>query len=96
MLKTLQRQWHKVREGQSVRQIAKYYSVAERLLVKTNRLTGEPYAGQMLEIPEERGNVYEVKEGDAKAFLFGGEEEFRARNGTDVFYIGMRVILPKS
>ena len=93
MLSTSYRQFHIVREGQSVRKIAEYYSVSEYLLVKENALTQPPLAGQVLKIPEARGNAYFVQEGDTKALLCGSEKNFERKNGTDIFYIGMRIIL---
>ena len=74
-------------------EIAKHFSVAERLLVKENDLTAPPYAGQILRIPSEFGDAYIVREGDTKTFLCGSEENYFRKNGTDVFYIGMRIIL---
>lgn len=93
MLKTERRAYYKVKTGQSLREIAEYFSVAERLLAKENDLKAPPYAGQLLVIPKECGNAYLVREGDTKELLCGSEEEYRRKNGTDVFYIGMRVIL---
>ena len=93
MLKKQNNKWHKTQVGQSLKSIASYYSVSERLLVARNRLTGEPYVGQMLEIPKETGHSYTVRAGDTKALLCGSEEAYFCRNGTDVFYIGMRIIL---
>ena len=72
-------------------EIADYFSVSERLLVQENALTKAPFAGQILTIPTERGNAYTVQEGDTKALLCGSEENFYRKNGTDAFYIGMRV-----
>jgi hypothetical protein len=93
MLKTVQVQFYKVKEGQSVRQIAEYFSVSPYLLAKENGLICEPSCGCVLTIPNERGNYYVVKEGDSKALLCGSEENYEKKNGTDVFYIGMRVVL---
>ena len=93
MLKTKQAKFHKVERGQTLTEIAKAYSVSEGLLAGENRLSSPPRAGQILILPTERGNAYFVKEGDTKALLSGGDDEFRKKNGTDVFYIGMRVIL---
>ena len=56
-------------------------AVQRSLKVKTN----------VLKIPEARGNEYFVQEGDTKALLCGSEENFRLKNGTDIFYIGMRI-----
>ena len=93
MLSTVNRQFHIVREGQSLQKIAEYYSVSAYLLVQENGLTQAPYAGQILKVPSEKGNAYFVQEGDTKALLCGSEEKYREKNGTDIFYIGMRVIL---
>ena len=85
------RRYYRVKKGQTLEEIAEYFSVSERLLVKENGLTEAPFAGQILTIPTERGNAYTVQEGDTKALLCGSEENFYRKNGTDVFYIGMRV-----
>lgn len=93
MLNTEKRKFHIVRDGQTLRRIAEYYSVSEFLLAKENALTGEPFEGSILKIPDETGNAYFVREGDTKSLLCGGDEAYARKNGTDVFYIGMRVIL---
>ena len=72
-------------------EIADCFSVSEYLLAKENGLTQAPFAGQILRIPSERGNAYTVREGDTKALLCGSEENYVRKNGTDIFYIGMRV-----
>ena len=79
--------------GQTLKEIACFFGVSEFLLAKCNHLKAPPYAGQILLIPDERGNAYTVKQGDTKALLCGSEENFEKRNGTDVLYLGMRVIL---
>ncbi len=84
---------HRVREGQTLDRIAAYYGVSVYLLVAENGLSAEPFAGQLLKIPTERGNVYIVREGDTKELLCGNEENYRKKNGTDIFYIGMKVII---
>lgn len=93
MLKTVNRVLYKVKEGQSLIEIAEYFSVSEYLLAKENGLTEAPKKGQILRIPDAQGNAYIVREGDSKTLLCGSEENFQKKNGTDVFYIGMRVIL---
>ncbi len=93
MLKTERYQFYKVKEGQNLREIADYFSVSEWLLAKENGLTGAVYKGQILKIPHEYGNVYIVKEGDTKELLCGSVENYERKNGTNAFYIGMRVIL---
>ena len=82
-----------MKTGQTVADIAKAFCVSERLLVKENGLTEEPKAGQILKIPQERGNSYTAKAGDTKTLLCGSDENYRRKNGTDILYIGMRVIL---
>lgn len=93
MLKTEKIDYYKVKEGQTLLGIAEYFSVSERLIAKENGLTAPPYAGQILLIPKERGNRYTAREGDTKELLCGSEENFMKKNGTDVFYIGMSVII---
>ena len=93
MLKTEKMNYYKVKEGQTVGEIAAYFSLSPYLLAKSNGLQGEPPAGSILQIPKERGNSYVVQEGDTKALLCGDEENYARKNGTDVFYIGMRVII---
>ena len=93
MLKSVNCKYYQVKEGQTLVQIADFFSVSPRLLAQENRLTAEPSEGQILVIPKACGNAYTVREGDTKTLLCGGEENYAKKNGTDVFYIGMRVIL---
>ncbi len=93
MLKIEQAKYYKVKKGQRLAQIADYFSLSPYLLARENRLEGEPYAGQILTLPPWRGNRYVVKEGDTKALLCGSEEGYFRLNGTDVFYVGMQVIV---
>lgn len=93
MLKVVAQEIYKVKEGQTLKQIAEFFCVSERKLVLCNALKEEPKCGQLLIIPKERGNAYTVRAGDTKTLLCGSDENYKNRNGTDVFYIGMRVIL---
>ncbi len=93
MLKTKSAKYYQVKSGQSLEEIAAYFSVSPYLLAAQNRLRTPPFAGQLLEIPVERGNGYTVQEGDEKELLCGGKEGYLRRNGTEVFYVGMRVII---
>jgi hypothetical protein len=86
-------QFYRVKHGQTLKEIAKAFCVAESLLAQENRLTGEPFAGQILSIPAQRGNAYTAKEGESKALLCGSDEGYKEKNGTDILYPGMRVIL---
>ena len=93
MLKAEKRKFYQVQAGQTLKEIACFFGVSEFLLAKCNGLKSPPFAGQILFIPSERGNAYIVKAGDSKALLCGSEENFKRKNGTDVLYLGMRVIL---
>ena len=93
MLKIERRKYYQVKKGQNLREIAEYFSVSEWLIAKENALLTEPRAGSILKIPDEAGNAYIVQAGDTKTLLCGNEENYRRKNGTDIFYIGMRVIL---
>ena len=93
MLKTEKCKYYKVKSGQTLREVAEYFSVSEYLLAKENDLHSPIFAGQILRIPSEAGNAYIVREGDTKALLCGSEENYFRKNGTEVFYIGMRVII---
>ncbi len=83
---------YKVKSGQTLRAVAAAFCVTEYALVAENGLQEELYEGQLLKIPQAY-SVYTVQEGDTKALLCGSEENYRKRNGTDVFYLGMRVNL---
>ena len=93
MLKIKCVKFYKVKGGQTIEEIAAAFSVSAWLLVKENHLTTQPYAGQILTLPAERGNAYTAQAGESKALLCGSEENFIKKNGTDVVYPGMRVIL---
>jgi LysM repeat protein len=93
MLNAEKRKFHIVKAEQTVEKIAEFYCVSAYLLAQENHLTGQPFVGQILKIPMQAGNAYFVKEGDTKALLCGSDENYARKNGTDVFYIGMRVIL---
>lgn len=91
MLKCVDCQYYKVKEGQSVAQIANYFCISPWVLAQKNGLTSEPYVGQILVIPSLKGNAYVVREGDCKALLCGSDERFEKLNGTTAFYVGMHV-----
>ncbi len=93
MLKTEKWDHYKIKEGQTLREVAEYFSVSEYLLAKENGLKEPIDKGQVLKIPKETGNAYVVREGDTKEFLCGSKENYLRKNGTDIFYIGMRIVL---
>lgn len=85
--------YYKVKQGQTLREIADAFCVAERVLVKENNLKAELCAGQILKIPKLTGNRYTVQAGDSKKQLSGSRENYEKKNGTSVMYLGMRVVL---
>ncbi len=91
MLKVEEKKYHKVLFGQNLEEIAAYYSLSPYLLARENGLSAPPREGVLLKIPTERGNEYTVREGDTKTLLCGSEERYKKLNGTEVFYVGMRV-----
>jgi LysM repeat protein len=93
MLKTEYTKYYKVKDGQTIEEIAEYFSVSPYLLARENQLTEAPFAGQILKVPRERGHSYVVQTGDSKAFLCGSAENYEKWNGTSVFYIGMKIIV---
>ncbi|MBQ8229110.1 MAG: LysM peptidoglycan-binding domain-containing protein [Clostridia bacterium] len=82
---------YRIKSGQTLSEIAAAFSVSERLIVKENGLTEPPKTGVILKIPAERGNGYTVRAGDTKTLLCGSAENYEKKNGTAVFYIGMKV-----
>ncbi len=84
---------YQVKRGQTLEGIAEYFSLSPYLLAKENGVTAPLYAGQILTVPSVQGHRYTVQEGDTKALLCGSEENFERLNGTDLFYIGMQVII---
>ena len=93
MLRIERVKYYKVKSGQTLREIAETFSVAEGRLVEENGLTEAPLVGMLLKIPSESGHAYIVQAGDTKELLCGSEENYRRKNGTDTLYIGMRVII---
>ena len=91
MLKIKRAKFYVVKKGQGLEEIAAAFSVSVWLLVKENGLTAQPFAGQILRIPDETGNEYTVQAGDTKDLLCGSKERYAQKNGTDIFYIGMKI-----
>lgn len=85
--------YYKVQKGQTLAKVAKAFCVAERLIVKENRLRAELCEGQILRIPTQRGNAFTAHEQATKALCCGSDKRYEEKNGTDILYPGMRVIL---
>ncbi len=93
MLKVRIPNYYKVQDGQTLKEISCAFGVSAYKIAQINELKEDIYAGQILKIPLERGNLYTVKEGDSKTLLCGSEENYENWNGTKVFYIGMQVVI---
>ena len=83
---------HKVLHGQTLQAIAAAYCVGEWVLAQGNGLTEEVKAGQILRIPNARGNRYIARAGDEKGLLCGSKEKYEKKNGP-YLYPGQRVVL---
>lgn len=92
MLKLKEQKWYKVKRGQTLRAIATGLNTTAYALAAENDLNEEVYEGQLLRVPEPRP-LYTVQVGDSKALLCGSEKAYVKSNGTQVFYLGMRVRL---
>ena len=93
MLKTKMRKFYQVKAGQSVYDIADAFGVSAFKLAQENALTAPVFVGQILRIPTEKGNAYTVKEGEDKRLLCGSDERYFTKNGTEIFYLGMKIRL---
>lgn len=82
---------YKVKAGQTLRSVSEAFSVPETRIVYDNSLTGEVHEGQLLRLPQEKGNLYTVRPGDTKELLCGSRENYKRKNGTDAFYPGMKI-----
>ena len=92
-LKVEKVEYHRVEKGQTLKEIATAFSVSERAIVAENGLTCAPKFGQIIKIPDKKGNAYTVKIGENKSLLCGSDESYEKKNGTKILYPGMRVIL---
>ena len=83
---------YKVKRGQTLKSLARELSTTEYALIARNHLKSELYEGQILFLPEDR-NMYTVQVGDTKSLIGESVEQYEDRNGTNIFYLGMRVLL---
>ncbi len=93
MLKTVIPQFYKIKRGQTVKSVAEAFHLPECALIGFNGLKKEVWEGQILRIPNLRGNLYTVRAGDTKDLLSGSEENFEKKNMTSLLYPGMKVFL---
>ena len=92
MLKCFDGKVYKVKRGQTAASLARELGVTVYLLARLNGLREEIFEGQILLLPKS-GNLYTVQSGDTKALLCGSKERYEEKNGTDIFYLGMKVLL---
>lgn len=91
---TLKRpQFYKVKAGQTLQEIADNFHLPATLIIQENALRQPPQAGEILYLPNVKGNLYTVQAGDSKRLLCGSDENYKNRNGTDILYPTMRVFL---
>lgn len=83
---------YKVKKGQTVASLAREIGVTPYLFISYNRLQEEIFEGQLVFLPKS-GNLYTVRTGDSKALLCGSKGSYEEKNGTDIFYPGMKVLL---
>jgi hypothetical protein len=86
-------QFYKVKRGQTVEKIAEAFALPACAIIGCNRLHEEVREGQILRIPDLKGNLYTVRAGDTKRLLFGNEADFEKRNMSTLFYTGMKVLI---
>ena len=84
---------YRVKKGQTLQDIASAFSCPERLLAVFNGLTEEVREGEVLFIPERKGNLYTVRGGESKTLLCGSREAFEKKNCTNCLYPTQTVLL---
>ncbi len=92
MLKIGDLQFYKVKRGDTIQGLCGQLPTTMYALIAENGLRDEIKEGDILRLPP-AANLYTVQAGDTKALLCGSEEGYHQRNGTSVFYLGMRVCL---
>ncbi len=93
MLKLEEKQLHIVKQGQTLRSIARAYKIPETVLVLENGLQAEPYVGQVLALSKKRGDYYTAQAGDSHELLCGSKGNYKQKNGTEILYPQMKVWL---
>ena len=93
MLKIRIPKYYQVKSGQNIKDVSWAFGVAVGALIRENGLTQELYEGQLLCIPDLLGDRYIVQPTDTKTLLCGSAENYEKKNGTQVFYPEMMVIL---
>lgn len=86
------REFYRVKRGQTLEEIACAFGVPPRALARCNDLTQQPGEGYVLKIPP-RGNLYTVRGGESKTLLCGSPRRYEERNGTRVIYPAQVIVL---
>ncbi|MBR2341724.1 MAG: LysM peptidoglycan-binding domain-containing protein [Clostridia bacterium] len=93
MLKLEEKKLHTVRAGQTLYSIARAYQIPETAIIFENSLCADLHVGQVLILPQKRGNYYTAQAGDGPALLCGSKENYKKKNGTELLYPQMKVWL---
>lgn len=92
-LQLKRKDFYTVKEGQTVREIARELFLPLSLLVSVNHLKSEVKKGQILYVPKNGYTMYRVEGGESKEGLCGSAEEFERKNGTKYLYPTQEVAL---
>lgn len=92
MLKLAKKKFHKVAPMETLEKIAETYRLPVRELIKANGLKREVQAGEILLLPERKGDLYTAQAGDNKELLCGSKEKYEEKNGK-ILYPGLKVWL---
>jgi len=92
-LELLSRRFYRLKKGQTLRDVAKAFSLPPQVLARENGFIEEPQAGAVLYIPERRGNLYTVKGGESISLLCGTKERFVSLNKTTALYPTQTILI---
>lgn len=81
MLELRRKKLHKVSDGETLESIAETYRLPVRDIAVENGLAQSIWVGQVLVLPERKGNLYTVQAGDSKPLLCGSKESYERLNG---------------
>lgn len=84
---------YRVKKGQTLNDLQNAFCIPARLIAIENALTEELRGGEVLFIPEAKGNLYVVRGGESKTLLCGSEERFFEKNKTNCLYPAQKILL---
>lgn len=85
MLELKRKKLHKVAQGETLALLAETYRLPIRDIVLENGLTEEIWVGQVLVLPNRKGNLYTAQAGDSKTLLCGSKENYECLNGERLY-----------